>query len=355
MNVLRQISVLFVFLFVASVVFGFNVCNVDVDEPWFEVQDSSGDSLVIVDDDGDVYFEGNDHTLNNKDSVESFEVGGAFFNSVTSKFASFNQELALVPGTSNSLIVRAVNGTNVTSFDENGNINTAGMGVYEHSQAGCMPDGGYCVGDVLEDRDYYCDITGSRTGICNVTILSSTDCTTLVSSDSDGGHNNRTRGTLRDYHSCFGGACQYDLYTDSCSGNVLTEYSPFGSSYRADSINCVDESYYYCVGSNRYYKLFECAVGACSVDRDMFVETCVAPGPDYSSWSCVSDTRRVRVVTTYSPVCAASGCSVSSVNSNEYENAPSGYLCGGGSWVPAPKVISISASPSSWKVNLPGC
>lgn len=361
MNVSNKFLIFLVLLLNINLIFSFNVCNVDIDEPWFITTDSSGNDVLIVDNEGDIYFEGQDHSLNNVNSEESFEIGLAFFNKITSKFNSFTQDLGVLPAPTNSLVIKSDLGIDLSSFDENGNIYTTGQGVYENSQAGCLPDGGYCVGNVREDRDYFCDITGSKTGVCDMNVVSSEDCLTKLSTDTDGGNHIYNRGTLKDFISCSNtdpnSFCTFNSYTDYCidSSNLVEYYSQL-STYQVRTVNENEPNFYYCDGTSKYiFRDYICSNGEFLFDSDTVVETCIVPSPSYSFWSCISDTQRRRTITTYYPECSvAGGCSQSDVDTFETQTAPSGYLCGGGNWVLEPKLIGISAIPSSWILNLPG-
>jgi hypothetical protein len=56
----------------------FNVCDVTLNEPWFIVNDDSGVDVLIIDNDGDAYARGEDHSLLNNDSLNSFQVDNIF-------------------------------------------------------------------------------------------------------------------------------------------------------------------------------------------------------------------------------------------------------------------------------------
>ena len=90
-----------------------------------------------------MFAQGKDHTLNNKDSIESFEVGNMHFNSLTSKYSSLKQTVGNLPETTNSMIIKS-------SFDQSvaqlsiDNITLLGKAAVQAEQANCSSDGNYC-------------------------------------------------------------------------------------------------------------------------------------------------------------------------------------------------------------------
>ncbi|USN44204.1 MAG: thrombospondin type-1 domain-containing protein [Candidatus Woesearchaeota archaeon] len=274
MNVISKgFLFLCVLLFCAGGAFAFSVCNVDISEPWFVVTDSSGIDVFIVDSQGDTYFEGRDHSLNNQASYPSFVVGsGQYYNSVTSKFGPVSERVASL-GAGDGLVVRNAVGVDVAKFADS-SVSTKGAAVYEGSQAGCSPDGVYCRSAAVEDtRNYFCDLTASKTGVCTYSVLSSRSCNTL--------------------------------------------------------------DYYYCSGSTQYRRqLHTCAdsQGGCYPSSSVLIQTCTAPATSYGSWSCYSQTSRVRTNIVYSPTCSsAGGCGISSTSVQDVQSCPSGNYCNGGS------------------------
>ncbi|MCB9370699.1 hypothetical protein H6501_03820 [Candidatus Woesearchaeota archaeon] len=286
MNV-RSKGILFlcVVLFCASSVFSFSVCNVDISEPWFVVNDSSGVDVLIVDSQGDTYFEGQDHSLNNQNSQESFVVGDQHYNAATSKFASVSEGVSSL-GSGDGLVVRNAAGVDVAKFTET-SFSTKGAAVYEGSQAGCSPDGAYCLSPTIEEtRNYFCDLTASKAGICTHSVLSSRACNTL------------------DYYYC-SASVQYMKQTHAC----------------ADS------------------------EGGCYPLTPTLIENCEGLPTDYGSWSCYSETKKVRTNIEYSPTCSsAGGCDVSSATVSEYENCPSNYYCSSGTCYPCQSHSSYKCS-----------
>ena len=347
MSVLIKFFLLFLvfFSFGFNLVYSssFNVCDVTFSEPWFQVQ-SSGLDVLLVDNSGNVYMEGVDHLENNFDSYSSFRVGSSFFNTVTSNFNSFT------PGVSNidsysGLKIRSSLGSDVTVFTSSGDIYTSGVGAFQGSQANCLPDGNYCNGSILENRDYFCNMLGSKSGVCTYQVLSSEDCLTKASEDTDGGINRFVQGTVTNYLDCDGDACTYETYTDYCSSSTtLVEYFAQGSSFSSTNINCPADNFYFCSGNNRYLQTFICSSGRCVQGSSTFIQTCSAPSPSYSSWSCSSLTSRSQTITTYSPICSASGCSHSSSSSTNTQHCGSGNYCSGGNCLP----MTYSWQTSSW-------
>jgi len=332
MNVYNKLIIFFLFIFFISTVnsVSFNTCGVDISEPWFVVKDKVGIDILIVDGEGDTYFEGRDHTLNNKNTLDSFEINGNYFNSVTSKFSFFDpnrNNLSNVSG----LVINNSLGVIVTKFLGDGSIFTKGKGVYEGSQSACSGDGLYCNGAVSENRDYFCSLSSSKTGACTYNVLSSEDCLTKASVDSDGGVKNFTKGTLTDYVGCGSGSCTSTQYTDFCSGSVLTEYSTNGASFNSGNIDCKSYEQNYCVGNTQVWKTnFGCGVGQCNQGASSFVQFCPVTATGYSAWSCQDSYNSVRTITTYSPVCGSGSCSQTSVDTLEVVPVGAGNYCSGG-------------------------
>ncbi|MCB9371081.1 thrombospondin type-1 domain-containing protein [Candidatus Woesearchaeota archaeon] len=271
MTVMNRVWNFLFFLFFCNVgVFAFSVCNVDISEPWFQVRDSNGFDVLIVDSQGDMYFEGRDHTLNNQGAIDSFVLGsGVYFNAVTSKFSSVEEQAASL-GSLPGLVVRNAGGTDLAKFTQT-SILSSGKAVYEGSQGGCSADGIYCLSPVVEEnRNYFCDLTAPKTGVCAYSVLSSRSCTSL--------------------------------------------------------------DYYFCSGLTRYKKLHSCGdfQGGCYASSNLAIETCVAPANSYGVWACSSSTSRSRTNIIRSPTCSAGGCGVSSSTVTETQSCGSGMYCSGG-------------------------
>ncbi len=334
MNVMKfSLFILIFFGVVLSANASFNVCNVNLNEPWFEINGSDGNSVLIIDDSGNMYARGTDRFLFNKNSLESFEVGSAFFNRVTSSYSSLSQLVSSFPA-ENGLIVRNNAGVDVGKITDSGQIHIVGFGAVQGQQAACPDDGWlYCNGGTRENRDYFCDITGDRSGNCEYSVLSSENCLTKATEDTDGGINYYTRGTVTDYIGCSGGSCTYNQYTDVCTSSTdLREYYPVGSSHSSQIYDCRNENYYYCSGLTRYQAQFSCSGGACYLSNNQPIQTC-SSSPTQTSYSCSSSTTRAITTTTYSPQCSPSGCSQTSSTSTSYQTCPSGQECTGGTCV----------------------
>ncbi len=323
----------FIFYFLSSSVFGFNLCGVDISEPWFLINDSSGTDIFIVDSDGDIYFSGESHTLNNLASVDSFQIGSMFFNEFSSFFtlSNFHDKLSSFSDTSGLVIMD--NSDNIVSVFNDNSISTKGVGVFEDSQSNCLSDGNYCNLNDLEYRNYFCDISGDKIGSCTYSVISFEDCLSKLTTDSDGS-NYFTRGTVVDYTGCLVSSCTYSTHVDSCSGDTLTEYLSSGSSYTQSLVNCNSYEYNYCVGDSQIWRdNWACGSGSCIDVSDSKVQDCSVSATTYSSWSCSGDFQRVKVETSYSPTCSGASCGETSTSTNIYESAPSGYYCSGGNWV----------------------
>jgi len=327
-NFLFFILVLFSSL---SLIFSFNVCNTNINEPWFQVKDNLGKSVLIIDNEGDMYFEGIDHSLNNLGSYKTIEIGNSFFNRVTSKFSLVHETQTILPSSINSLIIRSNSSVEVAKFLENGQIYTKGKAIFDGSQGGCTPDGNYCNGNLLENRDYFCSLTGTQSGGCSNNILSSENCLTKLSVDSDGGVVRNIIGTVKDYSGCSGSSCIFNSYTDFCvDQHNLNEYSVNGISYNSQNIDCSSSNYYFCSGINVYLKDYRCSSGACDNGNNVFIQTCSASATSYGTWSCLNENTKVRTVITYSPICSLGSCSQTSSSSSQTQSCNVGEYCSSG-------------------------
>jgi len=255
MNVLIRFFFLFLIFFSSlGLVSSFNICNVNFTEPWFDVKDSSnGNELLIVDRDGDIYFQGRDHTLSNLDN--SFILNNAHFNGITSKFSSLTQDLVNLPNIQGLLIRNILTNEAKTLFAKNGSIYTKGKSVYQDSQAGCNLDGNYCVGDVLEGRDYFCEINGLKSGFCDMRLISTENCNS------------------RDSNFCIGDDVYFSDWT--CQGNSCSLVS--SSLVQKCSLN----NYWGCSldGQSKEYHNYSCVSGACS---DSITSS------EYCTYGCIS-------------------------------------------------------------------
>ena len=86
------------------------------------------------------------------------------------------------------------------------------------------------------------------------------NCAAKASTDSDGSSTAyTTAGTVTDYLTCSRGSCTSNSYSDSCSGNTLTEYAASGSTYTSGTKNCEDYEEYYCSGDRQYRREWGCS------------------------------------------------------------------------------------------------
>ncbi len=343
------ISFIFLIILFSSSVYSvsFNVCDTEINEPWFIVSENvTNKDILIVDSEGDIYFEGMDHTRALSLADKTFYISDfMYFNKLTSKFTltNFLQNLSSVP-TANSLVIQNRSGFNVTSFTEY-NVYTIGEGVYNGSQAGCLSDGNYCNltnSNLVEERNYFCNMTSTKTGACTYEILSTVeDCSLKLSVDTDNGENFTTAGVVYDFTSCGDGVCINSSYADSCSGTTLTEYFNLSSGVSFTTKNCADQNTFYCsditgnwnnLGTNVWRTNFTCGSGACFEGASKFVQSCAATANNYVAWACLDSDTRTQQVTSYKPVCNTGACGASIVDSifNNTENCAFGETCSSG-------------------------
>ena len=64
------------------------------------------------------------------------------------------------------------------------------------------------------------------------------DCTTKLTVDTDGGDDPKREGTVTDFTTCSQGSCTSEPFSDTCSGDTLTEYYPSGSSRLSKQYVC---------------------------------------------------------------------------------------------------------------------
>jgi|GEM_PF-1743636 len=124
-------------------------------------------------------------------------------------------------------------------------------------------DGWTCNGNVREYRDFSCtDPGGSNGAYCRYTVTQTEDCSTKLSSDSDGSASAyRTAGIVTDYLTCSGaGACTSAPYSDSCSGSSLTEYGAVGSGTTSSNpaYDCKSYNTKSCINGQQYEKIWGC-------------------------------------------------------------------------------------------------
>ena len=360
MNVRFNKSILVIFLlfliYGINLVYSFNICGVDISEPWFTVKNSSQD-LFIVDHNGNVYMDGKDHISNNYNSNPSIKIGSMFFNSISSNFNLNNFHPNEADLSSYNGLVIKNNLSNKVAVLTTNSIYTKGKGVFQGSQSNCLGDGNYCNNDIVETRDYFCNLISSKSGACSYSVKSSIDCSTKSSTDTDGGINYLQKGSVSDFTTCSPGsgnnnaACIFNSYIDSCSdSNSLIEYYTTGSSHNQISKNCNDYEYNYCVGNSEVWRNnWGCGVGKCKDLPDTKIINCPVSANSPSSWSCSNNYQRVRTMTTYTPTCSGATCGQSSSSYSQYESAPSGYYCSGGNFYP------IKNCAGYWDYNYGSC
>jgi len=334
MNVLNKFIFILILISTITSVYSdaFSACGVTLDEPWFIVNSSDGEAVLVADNDGDIFMLGEDHSLENKNTVQSFEINdNLHFNKITSKFSSFDENLAVLPDVQ-SMIIKNSLGDEVTKFSKDGNIYTKGVGVYEGAQSNCLADGIYCNGDIVEDRDYSCDVTGDRSGSCKNDIVSSEDCAAKLSVETDAGIDYFNKGDVTDYTTCGSGACLNNTYTDVCFTDTLREYYKSATSSFLTDKNCNDYEAKYCVGDDEVWTTsYGCSSGECNQGADLFVQSCSVTATEYSAWSCADIDTKTRTVTTFSPTCGGAGvCSETSSDSAENVDCGATQYCSGG-------------------------
>jgi len=323
-------------LFILFSTNGVNICNIDINENnAFIVNDSlNNKKILVVDSDGDLYLEGENHTTLNYATEKSLYISDyLFFNRVTSKYNNLIVDQLSVP-TTNSLIVRNNLGIDVASFrGSDNNIYLKGKAVVEGEQGNCSSDGLYCNGAILENRNYYCDITGNFAGSCTYNVLGSEDCALKSSVDSDGSSSNYdTKGSVTDYTTCGGSSpsssCLFTTHTDSCSNQTeLTEYGTFGNSYVTNSYDCSSRNSNFCNDNDVYKTQNICSTGACSTSTPSFVQSCSASATEYGVWSCKDINTKTQSVTTYSPTCSSGVCDQTSTTSSNDVSCSNGEYC----------------------------
>ncbi len=347
----NTIIILLLLMSISLVSANYNICNTDLSEPWFSIKDDSGNELIIIDNNGDVYFKGESHTpFDFLTTSNSIKIGDMEFSEFSSFFDINNFHYSLNDLNSYSgLRVKNNLGEIVTVFT-NDSIYTKGVGLYEGSQGSCLSDGIYCSGSILENRDYYCDIEGDKFGFCKYNVVSSEDCDLKLSEDSDGGINYFNFGKVKDYSGCGSSLCNYFTYSDYCSGDNLFEYYVSGSGSSFSYKNCNDYEYNYCVGNDEVWRNnYGCGSGSCVDLPDYKVMNCEVSATEETTWTCNGYYQRVKTVTTYYPTCSFGTCGQTSIATDVYEDAPSGYYCSGGNW------IQIKNCEGYWDYNYGTC
>ena len=162
-------------------------------------------------------------------------------------------------------------------------------------------DGSFCNGDTIETRDGFCQtwcmfsIPPVCSSTCDVSVTSSENCATKVSTDTDGSSiAYQTGGTVTDYTGCFDGICISATHPDTCSGTVLTEYGANGDSYVSGTKQCQDFEALYCSGANVYRREWGCS-GSPGFCNDAAVgNTLIEDCNNRDGWYCESGNTRER-------------------------------------------------------------
>ena len=334
---LKVFSFLIIFLFSFPLVFAnFEVCEVQFNEPWFEVKQSSGIDVLIIDKDGNMYAKGEDHSLNNKNSYESFVVGDVIhFNHLTSRYSNLFPEVSSI--SNNGLIIRNIGNQNVARLDNSGIIYLRGQAAVQGEKANCgYRDGRYCNTDgfTREIRDYFCEITGDKSGFCDYIVTYSLDCRTKPSVM--GTRNHFLRDTVTYYTGdCLAGNCSNQYFTDTCidTSNLREYWTTSGSTdYYSEVKNCNDYNYNQCSGLIYQLVTHNCANGRCVENLPTNIQTCNSGPTTFSSTYCIGN-QVWRDVTTRPPICSAStGCAITISTSQQLVQTCSDK-CEGGSCV----------------------
>ncbi|NQZ84353.1 MAG: hypothetical protein HRU03_01425 [Nanoarchaeales archaeon] len=277
-NLLSKFANLLILIFTLSLVsqisYGAEICGVEISEPWFQVLDNSGNPVLTIDNEGDMFILGQDHTLNNKATQSTFEIESIFFNSVTSNYNSISDNLGSIPSIQ-GLEIKNTLGTTTALLGKDNTIYSKGSVVAQGAQAACLPDGNYCQNtDIREYRNYFCDVTGLNTGSCT--------------------------------------------YTSS------------------SQFSCSSQNYDFCSGPDNkdvYEKQFTCSGSGCS-SSDEWLKTCPSSSTSLGTWGCFDITTKSRANIYYSPSCSLGSCGLSDATVTETQSCPGGQVCGGGSCSP---------------------
>lgn len=280
-SVKKVILILIIFIISGINIYSanFNVCGVNIEEPWFSVNNSNNQEIIIIDNDGDIFIRGKDHNLLNNNSLESFQIGNSFFNNETSKYNSITQNINLI-NTQDSLIIKNSAGDQVSSIDSEGNIYSKGLVASQGSQATCQNDRYFCTDTYnREFRDFYCEITGDKTGNCQYVVTSTQDCrnndyyycsnedyykkTYTCSTGDCIGNNQFIQDCGTDYNYCSGDTVYKMDYGCSSSGCTSNSYA----------IQTCPSDYNFCSGNNIYKRDYYCSSGGCS-SNDVLIQSC---------------------------------------------------------------------------------
>jgi len=201
----------------------FNVCGIDFNHNWFEVKDDSNNTVFLLDKDGDVFIMGKNNVGSNP-ALRSFKINDAiYFNSLDYPVGKV-YKITTFP-TANGIIFKNSLG-DIAKITQTG-LYTKGDIAYQNSKAKCPADGwGYCSSDLVykENRNFYCDITGSKSGKCEYSVTS--------------------------------------------------------------TYNCNNDNYYSCSGNNKILRKFRCTAGNCAHYQDDVISSCSAYQYCYGAGLC---------------------------------------------------------------------
>lgn len=249
---------LFFSLFISSYSISFNVCDVSLNEPWFEIKDALGEDILIIDNDGDMYARGENHNLNNG-GFNSLVIDSMHFNSQTSKYSILNQDLSTLP-TTPGLLINSASNIGVAHFSGD-KISLKGKAAVDGENANCGINGNYCNNQFLESHRFYCDITGSKTGICSQSSTFIEDCSTKHNWVCLSGNDLRTEQSYE---------CLDSGPSSSCSVSSTSTPISCASSNNGWSCNNNQEQY------NNYI----CSSGSCVFSSASQVSDCGSLGCD---------------------------------------------------------------------------
>jgi len=221
----------------------YNVCNVGLEEPFFFVNDTNGNTIYLVDKNGDVFIKGKKN-LNPTFSNTYFFGSNFSFSNTYSKFNGISENLPSISNPTPGLIVKDSTNNIISTLDSSGIIKSKGFVVYEdnyNSQANCPNDGYYCKDSKnREYRNYYCTITGQVQGACKYVPSNNLNCGALGICGSGNCYSWKTST----YSSCsaspyWGG---WSSCSASCGGGTMSRscYNTGGSQSR--SVWCEDQS-----------------------------------------------------------------------------------------------------------------
>jgi hypothetical protein len=144
-------------------------CDIVFEDTIYEFTDSSGNSIFVIDEAGNLYINSSDISLNEENGDDpsdgmSLKYGNDWywtFSNTLSQVKGIISESETLPETvGNDMIMfrNPVNSEPLVLFDtSNGNILVKGRAVYYNSQADCDPDGYFLDSDEKVWKDNYCE------------------------------------------------------------------------------------------------------------------------------------------------------------------------------------------------------